>query len=74
MALLKAALLGLVCLLVTCQAFYLPGVAPQDYAKVWPSYATWYCRVVSVNLCAGTGRQAYIEGEQAELDEDTVAV
>ena len=25
-------------------------------------------------LCAGAGRQAYFEGEQAELDEDTVAV
>lgn len=34
MALQRGALLGLACLVVSCQAFYLPGVAPQDYAKV----------------------------------------
>lgn len=75
MAVQKAILLGLTCLLVSCQAFYLPGVAPQDYAKVWRLYAaTWYYGIVSVTVCAGTGRQAYFEGEQAELDEDTAAI
>ena len=34
MSLQRAALLGLTCLIASCQAFYLPGVAPQDYAKV----------------------------------------
>lgn len=33
MALRRAALVVLLCLSACCQAFYLPGVAPQDYAK-----------------------------------------
>lgn len=39
MALRRAALVVLLCLSACCQAFYLPGVAPQDYAKVCGSYA-----------------------------------
>lgn len=66
MALQRAIFLGLICLLVSCQAFYLPGVAPQDYAKVWLVYAaTWYCGKVFAALRVGAGRQAHFEGEQA---------
>ena len=54
MALQRAIFLGLLCLLVSCQAFYLPGVAPQDYAKVWLLYAAaCYCGMLFAALRVG---------------------
>ena len=52
MALQRAVLLGLICLLVSCEAFYLPGVAPQDYAKVWLSYAATCTVELYLQFCA----------------------